>query len=226
MPGQGRDGCCSVTPSVTLREVRRPGGSARRTVPAIPPIPPIWAIAAAVNAFAAIALATVLAPGVSLAYGPANATYVAAHLELWRAGWALWILAAISLFAFFGWWAARAGRTGVARIAVAIAALGVVADVTAEAQLIAWSADIDVSAALRQSGVIANACYSLAGALLMVATRGLPRLLALWGWTVWALGAGLSIAAATSSDIGSEVLTAALFVLFIPWLIAVGRRLS
>lgn len=181
---------------------------------------------AALNASAALALATVLAPGVSLTYGPANAAYVATHLQLWRAGWALWILSAVSLLAFFGWWAARAGWPVVARVAVAIGALGVLADVTAEARLIAWSADLDVSAALRQSGVIANACYSVAGALLMLATPGLPRVLAWWGWAVWGLGAGLSIAAAGSSDVGSEVLTAALFVLFVPWLVVVGRRLS
>jgi hypothetical protein len=212
-----------VTPAVTLRDVGRPDGSAPGTVPAVPPI---WAVTAAVNAAAAIALATVLAPGVSLTYGPDNAAYVGAHLLLWRAGWALWITAAVSLLAFFVWWAARAGWTGVARVAVAIATVGVVADVTAEARLFAWSADVDVGAALRQSGVVANACYSVAGALLMLATPRLPRRLALWGWLVWALGAGLSIAAAASSDIGSEVLTAALFVLFIPWLVVLGRRLS
>jgi len=134
--------------------VGRPDGSAPGTVPAVPPI---WAVTAAVNAAAAIALATVLAPGVSLTYGPDNAAYVGAHLLLWRAGWALWITAAVSLLAFFVWWAARAGWTGVARVAVAIATVGVVADVTAEARLFAWSADVDVGAALRQSGVVANA---------------------------------------------------------------------
>ena len=200
--------------------MRRPDGGARRTVAAVP------AVAAALNGVAAVALATVLAPGVSLTYGPDNAAYIATHLWSWRAGWALWVAAAVSLLVFFGWWAARAGRPVVARVAVVIGAVGVAADVTAEARLFVWSADLDVSGALWQSGVIANACYSVAGALLMLATPAWPRLLAWWGWTVWILGAGLAVAAAVSSDLGSEVLTAAIFVLFVPWLLAAGRRLS
>ncbi len=206
--------------TLTLRGVGIPDGGARRTVAVVP------AVAAALNGVAAVALATVLAPGVSLSYGPDNAAYIATHLGPWRAGWALWIAAAISLLAFFGWWAARAGWPLLARVAFAIAAFGVAADVTAEARLIAWSADLDVSGALRQSGVVANACYSVAGALLMRATPALPRLVAWWGWAVWILGAGLSVAAALSSDRGSEVLSAAIFVLFVPWLLAAGRRLS
>jgi hypothetical protein len=178
------------------------------------------------NGVAAVALATVLAPGVSLSYGPGNAAYIAAHLDVWRAGWALWIVAALTLLVFFGWWAARAGWPAVARIALVIGALGVIADITAEARLIAWSADLDVSGALRQSGVVANTCYSLAGALLMRATPGLPRQLWWWGWAVWTCGIGLSIATAASSDLGSQILTAAIFVLFIPWLVVAGRRLS
>lgn len=194
--------------------------SARRTLAAVP------IVAAAANGVAAIALATVLSPGVSLSYGPANTAYIAANLGVWRAGWALWIVAALSLLAFFGWWAARVGWSATARIAVIVGALGVVADVTAEARLIAWSADLDVRAALRQSGVVANACYSIAGVLLMLATPRWPRLLAASGWAVWVLGFGLSISAAISSDIGAQVLTAAIFILFVPWLVVAGRWLS
>ena len=210
----------TVAVTITLRGMRR---SAARTLAAVP------IAAAATNGVAAIALATVLAPGVSLSYGPDNATYVAAHLGVWRAGWALWIVAALALLAFFAWWATRAGSPHarwIARIAVAVGALGVGADLMAEARLIAWSADLDVSGALRQSGVVANACYSLAGALLMHATPGWPRSLAVWGWAVWILGIGLTLAAATSSDVGSQVLTTAIFVLFVPWLVVAGRWLS
>ena len=194
--------------------------SAPRTLASIP------VAAAAVNGAAALALVTVLAPGVSLSYGPGNAAYIAAHLGAWRAGWVLWIAAALTLLAFFGWWALRADRPGIARLAVAIGALGVAADVAAEARLIAWSPDLDVAGALRQSGVVANACYSVAGLLLMRATGGWPRSERWWGWAVWTLGIGLSVAAALSSDTGSQVLTAAIFVLLVPWLAVVGRRLS
>lgn len=183
-------------------------------------------VTAAANGIAAVALATALAPGTSLASGPGNAAYIAAHLSLWRAGWALWMLAALSLLAFFAWWSRRVGGPAIARIAIAIGALGVIADVTAEARLIAWSPELDVSGALRQSGVVANACYSIAGALLMRATPGLPHQLAWWGWTVWLLGFGLTAAAAISSDTASAILTAAIFILFVPWLVVAGRWLS
>jgi hypothetical protein len=194
--------------------------SAGRTLAAVP------TLAAAANGVAAIALATVLSAGVSLSYGPDNAAYIATHLAVWRAGWVLWIVAALSLLTFFAWWAVRTASPRLARIAVVIGALGVIADVTAEARLMAWSADLDVGGALRQSGIVANACYSIAGTLLMLATPRWPGRLALWGWAVWILGFGLSISTAISSDLGAQVLTAAIFVLFVPWLVIAGRWLS
>jgi len=94
--------------------------------------------------------------------------------------------------------------------------------------LIAWTGDrtFDVGGPLRVSGIVANGLYSVAGAMLTVRTGGLPRWLAQWSWTVWLLGFGLAIAAAAGSDEGSRVLTAALFALFIPWLVVFGRRLA
>ena len=212
MSGQVHDGCRSVLAAVTLREVKS------RVA---------WTCAI-VNGAAALALATVLAPGVSLAPTPAGAAYVADHLVPWRLGWALWIAAALSLLAFFWWWGSRLGWPAVARIAVALAAIGVVADVTAESVLIGWSGDraFDVGGPLRVSGILANGLYSVAGAMLTARTGGLPRWLAQWSWTVWLLGFGLALTAAAGSDEGSRVLTAALFVLFIPWLVVFGRRLG
>ena len=212
MSGQVHDGCRSVLAPVTLRVVKS------RVA---------WTCAI-VNGAAALALATILAPGVSLAPTPAGAAYVADHLVPWRLGWALWIAAALSLLAFFWWWGSRLGWPTVARIAVALAAIGVVADVTAESVLIGWSGDraFDVGGPLRVSGILANGLYSVAGAMLTARTGGLPRWLAQWSWTVWLLGFGLALTAAAGSDEGSRVLTAALFALFIPWLVVFGRRLG
>lgn len=183
---------------------------------------------AIVNGLAAIALATVLAPGVSLAPTPPAAAYVADHLTPWRLGWALWIAAAVSLLAFFWWWGTRLGWPRVARLAVALAATGVFADASAESALIAWSPDrpFDIGGSLRLSGIVANGLYSVAGAILTTRTRGLPPWLAQWSWTIWALGIGLSVAAAVGSDEGSKLLTAALFALFVPWLVVFGRRIA
>src|SRR5438105_2297490 len=144
-------------------------------------------ICAAVNGAAALALATVLAPGASLAASAGGAAYVAEHLAAWRAGWILWIAAALSLLAFFGWWAGRIGWSATTRLAIALAVGGVLFDVTAESRLIVWSPPepFDVAGALRQSGVAANGLYSVAGLLLLSRTRGLGVPLAIWSGAVW-----------------------------------------
>jgi len=165
---------------------------------------------------------------VSLAPTAAHATYVSEHLLVWRLGWGLWIAAALSLLAFFRWWGSRIGWSPVTRLAVLLALVGVLADVGAESRLIGWSPGqpFDVDGALRQSGVAANGLYSVAGLLLLSRTRRLPRRLAQWSWTVWLLGLALAIGVAAGSDVASRVLTAALFALFVPWLIVFGRRLA
>jgi len=185
-------------------------------------------VCAAVNAAAALALATVLAPGVSLSPSAGGAAYVADHLAAWRAGWTLWIAAALSLLAFFAWWAARLGWSKVSRLAVALAVAGVIFDVAAEARLIGWSPEqpFDVGSALRQSGVAANGLYSVAGLLLVSRTRGLSPALAVWSWAVWLAGIALAVAAAASNDDASRLFTAVLFALFVPWLVVFGRRLA
>jgi len=185
-------------------------------------------VCAAVNALAAVALATVLAPGVSLAPTASQPSYVADHLAAWRLGWGLWIAAALSLLAFFRWWASRIGWSPIARAAILVAVAGVLADVIAEGRLIAWSPGqpFDVDGALRLSGIGANGSYSLAGAMLTSRTRGLPAWLAQWSWTVWVLGIALAVAVAAGSDPWARLLTAGLFVLFLPWLVAFGRRLA
>lgn len=212
MTGQVHDGCRSVLAAVTLR-VMKPRVA--------------WACAV-VNGAAALALATVLAPAVSLAPTAAGTAYLADHLLAWRVGWALWIAAALSVLAFFWWWGSRLGWPTPARIAVALAALGVVADLAAETTLIGWSPahQFNVGGPLRLSGVVANGLYSAAGAILTLRTPDLPRWLAQWSWAVWALGFGLAVAAISGSDEASRLLTAALFALFVPWLVVFGRRLS
>lgn len=185
-------------------------------------------ICAVVNGAAALTLATVLAPGVSLVPTAAQAAYVTDHLASWRIGWALWIAAALSLLAFFRWWANRSGWSIVARAAIVVAVVGVLADIGAESRLIAWTPGqpFDLDGPLRLSGVVANGAYSIAGLLLLSRTPVLPSWLGAWSWAVWLLGIGLAFAAAASSDDASRALTAALFVLFIPWLVVFGRRLG
>jgi hypothetical protein len=183
----------------------------------------------AINALAAAILATVLAPGATFVASAASTAHIAANATAWRLGWLVWIAAAISLLAFFCWWAARLPRSAIVLAALALATVGVALDVTAESLLIGWAPDGYpgiVAPALRLSGVGANGLYSVAGALLAWRTRGLPRWLTAWTWAVWIAGGALADAAIVRSETASQVATAVLFALFLPWLAVFGRRLA
>jgi len=184
---------------------------------------------AAVNALAALALATVLAPGASNAPTEANAVYVAGHVTVWRAGWLLWIAAAISLLAFFAWWASRLERSVLVWLALGIACAGLAFDLVAESLLLSWSPEryLDVApTAFRLTGIGANGLYSVAGLILTARTPVLPRRLAEWSWIVWLLGLALAAAIVIGSDVGARLLTATLFALLVPWLVLFGRRMT
>ena len=184
---------------------------------------------AAINAGAALALATLLAPGTSNAPGGHEARYVATHLIEWRAGWALWIAAAVSLIWSFAWWAARLRRSSLVRLAIVIGCAGLACDLVAESLLIFGAPDryLEVAPfAFRLTGIGANGLYSVAGLILTASTRGLPGWLGEWSWIVWLLGIGLAIAVGLGSDPASHLLTAALFALLIPWLVVFGRRIA
>lgn len=191
--------------------------------------PLVASVCAAVNGAAALALATVLAPGATNAPADVNAAYVRSHIELWRAGWLLWTLAALSLIAFFVWWAARLQRSAVVWAAFGVACAGLAFDVVAESLLAWWAPDhyLDTAPlAFRLTGIGANGLYSVAGLILTTRTRGLPRWLAQWTWTVWLLGLGLAAAVVAGSDVAARLFTAALFALLVPWLVVFGRRLG
>ena len=91
-------------------------------------------VCAAANLAAVVALVTVLSPGTTLSDDATRAAYVRDHVVVWRVGWALWVLAAISLLLFYAWWRSRIGAGW---IALGIAAAGFAADLTAESLLIA-----------------------------------------------------------------------------------------
>jgi hypothetical protein len=182
-------------------------------------------VCAIANLAAAVALATVLAPGTTLADDASRAAYVRDHLTGWRIGWSLWVIAALSLLWFYAWWR---GRIDAPRLPLAVAAIGFVVDLSAEATLIAVAPDRpDVApAAFVLTGGVANGCYSVAGILLSRRTRVLRGALLPWTAVLWASGLALSVFAAFGLPLGVAVSTAALFVLLLPWLIVVGRRLA
>lgn len=185
---------------------------------------PAYACAAA-NLAAALALVAVLAPGTPLAVEPARAAYVREHVALWRAGWSLWIIAAVSLLAFYRWWGVRVGA---GRGPLALAAAGFAADLVAESILIVLVPDRPELArpSFALTGVVANGLYTLAGVLLTLRTRGLRGLFGAWTWAVWASGAALTAAALLEAPLLVAATSAVLFILFVPWCVALGRRLG
>ena len=84
-----------------------------------------WACAVA-NMAAALVIWLVLRAGTEAASGiEARATYIASHPVAWRIGWGIWMLAGLSLVAFYTWWGAwlPSPRRAIAALLVAIAGL-------------------------------------------------------------------------------------------------------
>ena len=65
----------------------------------------------------------------------ARAQYIAEHSTGWAIGWAIWMLAAMSIVGFYAWWAAKLvapSTKAVATVAVLLTAVGMVCDLTGE----------------------------------------------------------------------------------------------
>jgi hypothetical protein len=180
------------------------------------------------NLSAAGALLLVLRPGTEVEPDVGSRIgYITNNELLWRAGWVCWIAAALSLLAFYAWWATRLPdwRWGVS--ALLIASTGLVFDLTAESLLIDWLpkdyAAVAPAASLLTGGP-GNGLYTVAGALLTFATPGLKGWFAAWTWTIWGAGFGLSAFTFAGNFVGVAVCSAVLFALFCPWCVVFGRR--
>jgi hypothetical protein len=187
---------------------------------------------ALLNLTAAGALLLVLRPGTEVVPDVASRiAYITNNELLWRAGWICWIAAALSLLAFYAWWAARlpAWRWGWGVAALAIASTGLVFDLTAESLLIAWlPRDYTTVAPVASllTGGLGNGFYTIAGAALTLGTRGLRGWLLSWTWTIWAAGLGLSVFTFAGNFLGVAVCSGVLFTLFCPWAVVLGRKLA
>jgi hypothetical protein len=150
--------------------------------------------------------------------------YLSQHPERWRAGWVLWMLAALSLAGFYAWWGGRVvGRTAV--IAFAIASLGLACDFAGESIFIGWvphpGTSLHRTASLLTGGA-GNGLYTIAGIILTIATPSLPfRWLA---WLSWASGIGMTLFTIAGSDAGFVASSALLMAFFIPWVIIMGVK--
>jgi hypothetical protein len=194
-------------------------------------------LCALLNLIAAGALAVVLRPGTEVEPDiAARIAYITNNEQLWQAGWVCWIAAALSLLGFYAWWGTRL-RTWVdddgamhwGTVALGIASVGLVFDLTAESLLIAWlpkDYNAVAPAASVLTGGIGNGLYTIAGAVLTLATPGLKGWFLVWTWAIWVAGFGLSIFTFAGNFIGVGVCSALLFILFCPWAVVMGRKLA
>jgi hypothetical protein len=185
-------------------------------------------VCAATNLIAALALVLVLAPGTTLESDPAaRASYVREHLLLWQLGWGSWILATTAFLALFFWWAARLAAHPFRPAALILASAAYVSDMTAQVLLIAVVPERPELTALAfaLTGGVTNTLYAVAGVLLSLRTplRGLLRP---WTAGVWAMSAGVSASVFFDVPLGAAVASAGLYILFVPWCIALGRSLA
>jgi hypothetical protein len=176
---------------------------------------------ALLNGLAGLALLFVLRPGTEAGGSlEARAAYIAQNLLGWRAGWLLWMLAALSLLGFYAWWGARLPRPGWGLAAFSLAALGLVCDLLGESLYIAWLperlAGLHRPIALLTGGA-ANGLYTLAGITLTLATPWLRGALRLWAFGAWAGGLGLSAFTLLDFAPGMIASGAVLMALFVPW---------
>ena len=180
---------------------------------------------AVLNLVAAIVLALVLAPGTPVvASVAARERYVAEHLLEWRAGWALWMLAAAALLWMYVWWRARVRGPDAA---ITIAAAGIAADWSAEIALIVSGADgyrAIAPLAFLLTGGVANSLYTATGIMLTLATP-LGPLARAYAALMWAASAMLSFAALVSFPLLVAIATAWLFAMFVPWCVWLWRHL-
>jgi hypothetical protein len=157
-----------------------------------------------------------------------RAAYIAAHSTAWRAGWGIWMLAGLSLVAFYAWWGSWLPSSRLAIVALLIGTAGLACDLFAESLFIGWLPyRIESIAPITSflTGGVANACYSIAGAILTLGTSFLRGPLRIWAWAIWASGFALTICTVAGSVSGMMFATAALMILLCPWIVVFGWKL-
>lgn len=179
---------------------------------------------AALNAGAAFAMLRFLRPGL---LGAAGRLDFIREFELpWRASWGLWILAAISLAAFY---LSLQRATGGPRIAAWIAAAGLFPDLAAELIYIVrypTLAAIDLARHDRLcailSATLGNGAYTVSWHLL-ARRAGLPRASLLLSFPGIAAGYLMAFAGIFYWEAGLAISTSVAIPAFILWALVAGR---
>lgn len=187
-------------------------------------------VCAALNLAAIVAMGAVLRLGTEIVPSVADrVSYISQHPMLWRAGWSLWVAAALSLVAFYAWWGSYLGDSRWALAALGVASVGLVCDLFAESLLIGWlPRDYERVAPMTTllTGAVANGLYTLAGAILTLATDTLRGWLRAMAWGVWIAGACLTASALAGMPVGIAISTTVVFGLFCPFAVLLGRALQ
>lgn len=149
--------------------------------------------------------------------------FLTEHPERWRAGWFLWMLAALSLAGFYAWWGAHINRM----LPFAIAAIGLACDFAGESIFIGWipapASPLHRVASLL-TGAAGNGLYTIAGIMLTLATPSLP--FRGWAWLAWASGIALTLFTIVDNPTGVVIASAALMILFTPWVVVMASRMK
>lgn len=163
--------------------------------------------------------------------------FIATHSAAWSIGWSTWMVAAATLVGFYAWWGSQLAARYVATAAVVITAIGMVFDFSGESlislllverastasSLPAEFSDVERAFVLLSAGA-ANGLYTIGGALLTLATFGLPAWVRATMWATWLAGAIMTVAAGLNSVNGMVVSTVVLFPLLILWMAWMGAR--
>jgi len=149
----------------------------------------------------------------------ARMAYVHAHTLAWRAGFAVWMMAGMSVLAFYAWWAPAVRSRRAARAALVVAAAGLACDLSGEMLYAGWLPLRDDPTRfehLQRTGtvltaVFANGFYTTAGIVLTLGTVGLPRPVRALACVVWVAGGVLSVCGAVGWSTGLVAASGVLF---------------
>jgi hypothetical protein len=178
-------------------------------------------VCAALHAAAGLAMLLVLRGGTEAQPElAARMAYVHAHTTAWRAGFAVWMMAGMSVLSLYAWWAPAVRSRRAARAALLVAGAGLACDLSGEALYAGWLPLLTADAARFEqvqrvgtvlTAVFANGFYTAAGIVLTLGTPALPRRVRALAWVVWGAGVALSVCGAAGFAAGLVAASGILF---------------
>ena len=161
--------------------------------------------------------------------------FISAHPIAWPLAWLPWMASALGLLLFSVWLRDYAPPSPARFFAVALVAIGVAPDLTAESiyavvlPRLAAEGSAEIFSAFELmatllTGFVANGVYCLGGLILnlsLLRNPRFPRLVAFAGLPAWIFGLGLSVAVFNNWMSAAVVLTASSMTLSLAWMFVV-----